>query len=86
MYDLNEVIAGFVAGVIGTIIGFPLDTIKTRMQTSLNSTVSMHEMAGVLYRENGISSFYRGVSSPLAGIHSFTHHFNCMLTDSITHL
>ncbi len=81
MYDVNEVIAGCAAGVIGTIIGFPLDTIKTRMQTSLGSTVSMHETAGILYRENGIKSFYRGLSSPLAGIHSLPYPLSiCLLT------
>ena len=73
MYNLHEIIAGCAAGVIGTIIGFPLDTIKTRMQTSSNHAVSMHEMAGVLYKENGIRSFYRGISSPLAGTYCLTY-------------
>lgn len=73
MYNLHEIIAGCAAGIIGTIIGFPLDTIKTRMQTSSNHAVSMHEMAGVLYKENGIRSFYRGISSPLAGTYCLTY-------------
>ena len=30
----SEICAGFSAGIVGTILGFPLDTLKTRMQTS----------------------------------------------------
>ena len=29
----REMFGGFTAGVVGTVIGYPLDTIKTRMQT-----------------------------------------------------
>lgn len=33
----DETIGGFTAGVAGTVLGFPLDLVKTRMQTSLSS-------------------------------------------------
>ena len=31
--NLHEPIAGAVAGVLGTLVGYPLDVCKTRMQT-----------------------------------------------------
>jgi hypothetical protein len=33
----DETIGGFTAGVAGTVLGFPLDLVKTRMQTSISS-------------------------------------------------
>jgi hypothetical protein len=43
----NESIGGLAAGVTGTIIGYPLDLIKTRMQTTAGATGS--NMLFVLY-------------------------------------
>ena len=35
-----EAMGGLAAGVVGTVIGYPLDLIKTRMQTSTKSSRS----------------------------------------------
>ena len=35
---LAESFGGFSAGVIGTVIGFPLDLVKTRLQTKFSSS------------------------------------------------
>ncbi len=51
----DETIGGFTAGVAGTVLGFPLDLVKTRMQTSLSSP-GMHSsnlftvMRGIISR------------------------------------
>lgn len=61
----NETIAGFAAGVIGTVLGFPLDAIKTRMQTSHRTFV---QSTRSIYNENSLFGFYRGVTSPLISL------------------
>lgn len=43
----NESIGGLAAGVTGTIIGYPLDLVKTRMQTTSGPTGG--NMLRVLY-------------------------------------
>ena len=67
----REVIAGFNAGVIGTILGYPLDTIKTTIQTrsaNLPYTLTMKQASSILYSEGGILAFYRGLASPLVAL------------------
>ena len=67
----REVIAGFNAGVIGTILGYPLDTIKTTIQTrsaNLPYTLTMKQAKNILYSEGGILAFYRGLASPLVAL------------------
>ncbi len=34
---MKEAIGGFIAGVAGTVLGYPLDLLKTRMQTGTGS-------------------------------------------------
>ncbi len=57
----DEAVAGAAAGVVGTILGFPLDCIKTRMQTTNSSFVSSTSM---ILKERGIIGFYSGVAAP----------------------
>jgi len=65
MFIKGETIAGAAAGMFGTLLGFPLDTIKTRMQTS---HTSMAFTCRTVFRENGIGGFYQGVGSPLMAL------------------
>lgn len=58
----NEAMAGFAAGCIGTFFGYPFDMLKTRMQSSHVSGLSVIR---VVYQQSGIAGFYVGVSSPL---------------------
>lgn len=65
-FDLKvEAVAGFNAGVVGTVLGFPLDSIKTRMQTTHSS---MFKASRLIFKENGIMGFYRGIASPLLSL------------------
>lgn len=64
--------AGFSAGIVGTMLGFPLDLVKTRMQTQLSSPGTNQRSAVSLLthilRTEGISSIYKGVGPPLVSL------------------
>lgn len=62
---IQEASAGFAAGVTGTLLGYPLDVIKTRMQTS---SLSIGGAFLDVYRNVGVLGFYRGVASPLLSL------------------
>ncbi|ORY04092.1 mitochondrial carrier [Basidiobolus meristosporus CBS 931.73] len=56
-------IAAGASGILGTFVGYPFDCLKTRMQTS--EFPSMNTCAKVMYQEEGMGAFYRGIISPL---------------------
>jgi hypothetical protein len=59
----EEAAAGAAAGIAGTLLGFPLDTVKARLQTGASSS-ALSCVRGIAQRE-GFRGFYRGVASPL---------------------
>ncbi len=65
----EEALGGLAAGILGTLIGFPLDLIKTRMQTS-----QQHHRSGILstgrsiLQTEGILKMYKGVIPPLISL------------------
>lgn len=78
--SLVPVIPGAVQGATTTLLGHPLDTLKTRQQTMYKSaTISssspaasssasqpkLFSLAATMLREEGVLSFYRGVVPPL---------------------
>ena len=66
-----EAVAGCAAGVVGTLIGYPLDSIKTRMQAGAGvqgTSRGMLSMGRHILHAEGASGFYRGVASPLAAL------------------
>lgn len=55
-------VAGLGAGVFGTLLGFPMDRIKTEMQSNqLGFTGTISDIA----RRQGVRGFYRGVLAPV---------------------
>ena len=70
----EEVIGGFAAGVVGTLLGFPLDLVKTRMQTQASSTSSSVKQRGPMsllthiLRTEGLAAMYKGVGPPLVSL------------------
>lgn len=54
--------AGSAAGAIGSLVGNPFDVLKTRMMAS-EGTTSLPQNAGELYKQQGISGFYRGIQA-----------------------
>jgi solute carrier family 25 carnitine/acylcarnitine transporter 20/29 len=68
---LDDAFAGFVAGVVGTLLGYPLDTIKVHQQsvaTQLGPRLAMGAAAAAIYKRAGFGGFYAGVIVPLCGI------------------
>jgi solute carrier family 25 (mitochondrial carnitine/acylcarnitine transporter), member 20/29 len=63
----EEAAGGLAAGLTGTIIGFPLDTIKTRMQTQA-STGGILSTARHIVRSEGPLSLYKGIAPPLISL------------------
>jgi len=61
----QEAFAGVCAGIVGTTLGFPLDTIKTTMQTSQSP---LTETVRNIHKQHGFKGFYRGVGSPLVSL------------------
>lgn len=63
----EEALGGLAAGIVGTVLGFPLDLVKTRMQTG---TVSggMIGAASHIVRTEGLRSLYKGIAPPLVSL------------------
>ena len=65
----EEMLGGLSAGVVGTVIGFPLDLVKTRMQTSATrSGQSIFSIGRGIVRAEGIGALYKGVAPPLISL------------------
>ncbi len=60
-----SLLAGMASGAIGVGVAYPLDTIKTKMQAY--RTGGPVETALAIIEKEGISGFYGGVSSTMAG-------------------
>jgi solute carrier family 25 carnitine/acylcarnitine transporter 20/29 len=58
--------AGFVSGAISTYVGYPLDTIKVRMQVSDVETSIVQNLSKII-RNEGVSGLFKGVLSPVIG-------------------
>lgn len=65
-YAYRETMAGACAGVVGTILGYPLDVLKTRQQIS--SGLSLGRCVELIQKESGIQGFYKGMAAPLLSL------------------
>lgn len=63
----KAVVCAISASYISTFAGYPLDSIKSRLQTT-RTHISIARLAGLVYREEGIIGFYRGLWIPLMTI------------------
>ncbi|TNV77299.1 hypothetical protein FGO68_gene3304 [Halteria grandinella] len=66
-YVAGQVLASSVSNMLGLIIGYPLDTVKVRMQMSSESSVGTIGMLRGMIKLEGPFSLFKGMSSPLAG-------------------
>ena len=65
----EEAIGGFAAGIVGTLLGFPLDLAKTRMQTqTADGKLSPLSLLRHILKTEGIASLYKGVGPPLLSL------------------
>ena len=67
--EVKVALAGTFAGVVGTILGYPFDVVKTKMQVNPTKFSSMGKSFFLILIEEGpIRGFYRGVGSPLLSL------------------
>ena len=59
----NTTISSYLAGLCGVLAGFPLDSMKTRMQT--HHFPSLRACFADIIKHEGLRGFYRGVYAPL---------------------
>jgi len=70
----EEAVGGLSAGILGTIVGYPLDLIKTRLQTGSTKSTSSGQQHSILsvgkgiVRSEGIGALYKGVGPPLISL------------------
>ena len=70
MQIAKEMAGGLTAGVVGTTIGYPLDLVKTRMQTNPTTFKNKNFLSSVLNisKSEGFASLYKGVAAPLLSL------------------
>lgn len=61
-------IAASSSSLLSTVTAYPLDSVKTRMQTYSNRFTGVVDCVQQTYRTEGTKGFWRGVLSPLASI------------------
>ncbi|XP_070271053.1 solute carrier family 25 member 48 isoform X1 [Myotis yumanensis] len=66
-FQLEDFAAGWIGGAASVIVGYPLDTVKTRLQAGVGygNTLSCIRM---VYRKESVFGFFKGMSFPLASI------------------
>lgn len=65
LITMKDVFCGSVTGLVQTITGHPFDVIKINQQTNKENIKILDSIRSVYNKENKISSFYKGISSPL---------------------
>ncbi|EGO18664.1 hypothetical protein SERLADRAFT_418850 [Serpula lacrymans var. lacrymans S7.9] len=63
----KPVVCALSASYISTLAGYPLDSLKSRLQTT-KTRISVPRLAALIYREEGVIGFYRGLWIPLMTI------------------
>ncbi|XP_066197957.1 solute carrier family 25 member 48 isoform X2 [Saccopteryx leptura] len=66
-FQLEDFAAGWIGGAASVIVGYPLDTVKTRLQAGVGygNTLSCIRM---VYRKESVFGFFKGMSFPLASV------------------
>jgi hypothetical protein len=66
----HHFVAGTAGGVALVLVGYPMDTVKVRLQTATSGLTRPSVGRAVIstFRNEGFLGFYRGVYSPLAGV------------------
>jgi len=63
----KAVVCALSASYISTFAGYPLDSLKSRLQTT-KTQITIPKLAALVYREEGVMGFYRGLWIPLMTI------------------
>lgn len=83
-----DYVAGIAGGIAVVLVGHPFDTTKTRLQTApqgfYTGTV---DCVRKTFRIEGLSGFYAGIRSPLAGFNfTFTCSVHMRLCQLLLHI
>ncbi|XP_062856676.1 solute carrier family 25 member 48 [Trichomycterus rosablanca] len=65
--QLDDFLAGWIAGASSVIVGHPLDTVKTRLQAGKGCKNALHCIVSI-YKKETVAGFFKGLSFPLASI------------------
>ena len=65
--DHKAVVCATTASLLSTFAGYPLDSIKSRLQAS-RTPITVPRLTVNIFREEGIAGFYRGIWIPLVTI------------------
>lgn len=63
LHEYRHIISATTASVAGLLVGFPIDTVKVRLQ--IQGYDSLSQAFQSTFKENGIRSFYRGILPPM---------------------
>jgi len=63
----KAVVCALSASYVSTFAGYPLDSLKSRLQT-MKTPITVPRLAAIVYREEGVKGFYRGLWIPLMTI------------------
>ncbi|XP_032952603.1 solute carrier family 25 member 48 isoform X2 [Rhinolophus ferrumequinum] len=66
-FQLEDFVAGWIGGAASVIVGYPLDTVKTRLQAGVGYGNTLSCIRTV-YRKESVFGFFKGMSFPLASI------------------
>ncbi|KAM8764313.1 solute carrier family 25 member 48 [Rhynchonycteris naso] len=66
-FQLEDFAAGWIGGAASVIVGYPLDTVKTRLQAGVGYENALSCIRTV-YRKESVFGFFKGMSFPLASI------------------
>eukprot|EP01102_Stenamoeba_stenopodia_P020699 TRINITY_DN8169_c0_g1_i1.p1 TRINITY_DN8169_c0_g1~~TRINITY_DN8169_c0_g1_i1.p1 ORF type:complete len:373 (+),score=70.88 TRINITY_DN8169_c0_g1_i1:142-1260(+) len=67
----QEVVAGSFAGIVGTALGHPLDTIKVRVQTQTKASPIYKSSVDCFFKivkHEGVTGLYKGLASPMLNL------------------
>ena len=69
MSVFDTYLSGLVGGLVGAYVGQPMDIVKVRLQiapATYNNSIKV--CASQIYKTEGVKSFWRGITAPLAGM------------------
>ncbi|KAL7409938.1 mitochondrial carrier [Mrakia frigida] len=68
MFAHKTVVSATTASLVSTFLGYPLDSLKARLQTTRGTAPSIPALAAEVMREEGIRGYWRGCLIPLMTI------------------
>eukprot|EP01126_Amoeba_proteus_P021964 TRINITY_DN22314_c0_g1_i1.p1 TRINITY_DN22314_c0_g1~~TRINITY_DN22314_c0_g1_i1.p1 ORF type:complete len:303 (-),score=36.88 TRINITY_DN22314_c0_g1_i1:230-1081(-) len=63
----QEFVAGGIGGLVSVFFGYPLDSIKVRLQTNEKTYRGFFHCVQHTYKLGGVREFYKGITAPLLG-------------------